>query len=79
MTRSGVMMKSTGTSWPVSGIAPAARTWSSWTVLTHTVWSDQARRGGQREFQVGEPAALTQPCTVLPGRNAAHHHQVNRR
>jgi hypothetical protein len=37
MTRSGVTMKSTGTSWLVSGITPAGRTWSSWTVVTTTV------------------------------------------
>ena len=41
------------------------------------VRSDQARRGGQRELQVGEPAALAQPRAVLPGRDAAHHHQVD--
>ena len=39
---------------------------------------DQPRRGGQREFQVGEPAALAQPGAVLPGRDTAHHHQVDR-
>jgi hypothetical protein len=37
MTRSGVTMKSTGTSWPVRGIVPAAQTWSSCTVVTQTV------------------------------------------
>ena len=37
MTRSGVTMKSTGTSWLVSGIVPAGRTWSSCTVVTDTV------------------------------------------
>src|SRR6266513_3163842 len=37
MMRSGVMMRSTGTSWPVSGITPAARIWSSCTVVTDTV------------------------------------------
>jgi hypothetical protein len=37
ITRSGVTMKSTGTSWPVSGIVPAGQTWSSCTVVTQTV------------------------------------------
>ena len=41
------------------------------------VRSDQARRGGQREFQVGEPAALAQPGAVLASRDTAHHDQVN--
>jgi gluconate 5-dehydrogenase len=40
--------------------------------------ADQPGRGGQRELQVGEPAALAQPGPVLPGRDAAHHHQVDR-
>jgi predicted amidohydrolase len=39
---------------------------------------DQAGRGGQRELQVSEPAALAQPGAVLRGRHAAHHHQVDR-
>jgi hypothetical protein len=43
------------------------------------VRSDQARRRGQRELQVGEPAALAQSRAVLPGRDAAHHHQVDGR
>jgi hypothetical protein len=42
------------------------------------VRSDQPRRGGQGEFQVGEPTALPQSCAVLAGRDAAHHHQVDR-
>src|SRR5215469_12957022 len=37
MTRSGVTMKSTGTSWLVSGITPAGRSWTSCTVVTDTV------------------------------------------
>jgi hypothetical protein len=37
MTRSGVTMKSTGTSCSVSGIVPADTTWSSCTVVTQTV------------------------------------------
>jgi hypothetical protein len=37
ITRSGVTMKSSGTSWPVTGIVPAAQTWSSCTVVTQTV------------------------------------------
>jgi hypothetical protein len=37
MTRSGVTMKSTSTSWLVSGMTPAGRTWSSCTVVTQTV------------------------------------------
>jgi hypothetical protein len=37
ITRSGVTTKSTGTSWPVSGISPAGRTCSSCTVVTITV------------------------------------------
>src|SRR5271165_1673446 len=37
MTRSGVTMKSTGTSWLVSGIVPVGRTWISCTVVTVTV------------------------------------------
>ena len=37
ITRSGVTMKSTGTSWLVSGMVPAATTWSSCKVVTHAV------------------------------------------
>jgi hypothetical protein len=35
--RSGVMMKSTGMSWLVSGIVPGGRSWSSCTVVTQAV------------------------------------------
>jgi predicted amidohydrolase len=45
---------------------------------TDGIRPDQAGRGGQRELQVGEPAALAQPGAVLRGRHAAHHHQVDR-
>src|SRR5689334_6603578 len=37
ITRSGVTMKSSGTSWLDSGIVPAAQTWSSCTVVTQIV------------------------------------------
>jgi hypothetical protein len=37
MTRSGVTMRSTGTSWLVTGMSPAGRTWISCTVVTSTV------------------------------------------
>ncbi len=37
ITRSGVTMTSSGTSWLVTGIVPAGQTWSSCTVVTQTV------------------------------------------
>src|SRR5579862_6355271 len=37
ITRSGVTIRSTGTSWLVSGMVPASTSWSSWTVVTQTV------------------------------------------
>jgi NAD(P)-dependent dehydrogenase (short-subunit alcohol dehydrogenase family) len=44
----------------------------------HGAHPDQPGRGGQGEFQVGEPAALAQPGPVLPRGHTAHHHQVDR-
>jgi outer membrane protein assembly factor BamB/predicted phosphodiesterase len=44
----------------------------------HGVRSDQARDGGEGELQVGEPAALAEPGSVLPRGHAAHDHQVDR-
>src|SRR5215475_3855406 len=40
---------------------------------------DQASPGRQRVFQIGEPAAFTQPCAVLSGRDGAHHDQIDLR
>ena len=79
MTRSGVMMRSTGTSWPVTGISRPARTWSSCTVVTDTV-SGPIRPAAvaRANSRSANPPPLPSRAPSSLDRDAAHHHQIDR-
>lgn len=77
ITRSGVTMKSTSTSWLVSGIAPAGRTCSSCTVVTETVSgpirpaavasaNSRSAKPPPLPSRAPSSAAATQPMTTRP-------------
>ena len=79
MTRPGVTMKSTGTSWPASGIVPAGQTWSSCTVVTQTVCGPiRPAAEASANSRSANPPPLPSRAPSSPAATAAHHHQVDR-